>query len=503
MAYQTTITNSGRALLAAALTGETINFCRVTIGSGSSLSPSTLTDLVSPKLNAQISSNERNGYYETLTCVFTNEGVSSGFSMTEIGVFAVDPEDDDAEILYAYILITDGDGGKIPAASAATISRRILLNAYVSTAQDVQATLDTRLIYATVDDLNEHNADPDAHHDILATFQTKTNLLNTETIADADSIPFYDASASAHKKTTWGTLAGILKNAFFPSASGILKGDGSRNISAATAGTDYQSATQKLTAETALADADTVPFYDASASAHRKTTWSNIVSKIRTALIGGVNGLLKANGSGVVTAATAGLDYQQTTNVLPNENTLASDDMIPFYDVSVTNHRSTKWSNILSKIRTEMFGTANGLLKANGSGSISVATAGSDYQKATNGLTAEATLADDDTFPFYDKSAAADRKTTWTNVKAKLKTYFDTLYNKTTVDSALSSTSTNPVQNKVIYNALQSVQTAVFSAGTTAPSNTKLLWIDTTATTGGLKYYNGSAWVYVPVAYKQ
>lgn len=42
---------------------------------------------------------------------------------------------------------------------------------------------------------------------------------------------------------------------------------------------------------------------------------------------------------------------------------------------------------------------------------------------------------------------------------------------------------------------------AVFSVGTSAPSDTRLLWIDTTANTGGLKYYNGSAWVVVPVAY--
>ena len=41
----------------------------------------------------------------------------------------------------------------------------------------------------------------------------------------------------------------------------------------------------------------------------------------------------------------------------------------------------------------------------------------------------------------------------------------------------------------------------VFHAGAAAPSNTKLLWIDTTAGTGGLKYYNGSKWVHVPVAY--
>ena len=41
----------------------------------------------------------------------------------------------------------------------------------------------------------------------------------------------------------------------------------------------------------------------------------------------------------------------------------------------------------------------------------------------------------------------------------------------------------------------------IFHSGTTAPTNTKLLWIDTTAETGGLKYYNGSSWEHVPVAY--
>ena len=42
---------------------------------------------------------------------------------------------------------------------------------------------------------------------------------------------------------------------------------------------------------------------------------------------------------------------------------------------------------------------------------------------------------------------------------------------------------------------------SVVHVGTSAPTNTKLLWIDTTATTGGLKYHNGSSWVHVPVAY--
>ena len=40
-----------------------------------------------------------------------------------------------------------------------------------------------------------------------------------------------------------------------------------------------------------------------------------------------------------------------------------------------------------------------------------------------------------------------------------------------------------------------------FEVGTTAPTNTKKLWIDTNSTTGGLKYYNGTSWVAVPVSY--
>ena len=42
------------------------------------------------------------------------------------------------------------------------------------------------------------------------------------------------------------------------------------------------------------------------------------------------------------------------------------------------------------------------------------------------------------------------------------------------------------------------VTLSVFHVGTTEPSDTNVLWIDTA---NGLKYYNGTAWVTVPVAY--
>ena len=52
-------------------------------------------------------------------------------------------------------------------------------------------------------------------------------------------------------------------------------------------------------------------------------------------------------------------------------------------------------------------------------------------------------------------------------------------------------------------NTLQNVITSfnVFVIDSTAPTDTNKLWIDTDSTYGGLKYYDGTAWKHVPVAY--
>jgi hypothetical protein len=50
----------------------------------------------------------------------------------------------------------------------------------------------------------------------------------------------------------------------------------------------------------------------------------------------------------------------------------------------------------------------------------------------------------------------------------------------------------------LVWNQVRGPETKQFHVGTTAPSNTNLLWIDTA---NGLKYHNGTDWVIVPVAY--
>lgn len=48
------------------------------------------------------------------------------------------------------------------------------------------------------------------------------------------------------------------------------------------------------------------------------------------------------------------------------------------------------------------------------------------------------------------------------------------------------------------------IVTDIWSYSSTAPDNTKLLWIDSNATTGGLKFYKNATdgWVHVPVAWQ-
>ena len=66
------------------------------------------------------------------------------------------------------------------------------------------------------------------------------------------------------------------------------------------------------------------------------------------------------------------------------------------------------------------------------------------------GDTAETAIDDADTIPFYDTSATSKRKSTWSNIKSVLKTYFDTLYNKITVAVSKKGTASSSAFRKQV-----------------------------------------------------
>ena len=88
-------------------------------------------------------------------------------------------------------------------------------------------------------------------------------------------------------------------------------------------------------------------------------------------------------------------------------------------------------------VRGKTFYKANG---ARSTGSAVIPDISNCYQTTD---TAETDIQDADYFPFYDTSATAKRKTLWSNIKAKLKAYFDTVY-ATLASPAFTGTPTAP-----------------------------------------------------------
>lgn len=103
------LTSNGKALLAKWQAGGiTPEITRAAIGSGSyskTEDTSTRSSLKAEKLSVGISSESADGDTFSMRCVFDNKTVESGFSVTEVGIFAKDPTK--GEILYSISVSTD------------------------------------------------------------------------------------------------------------------------------------------------------------------------------------------------------------------------------------------------------------------------------------------------------------------------------------------------------------------------------------------------------------
>ena len=106
----------------------------------------------------------------------TNTGVTEKYQMTEIGIFATDPEM--GEILYA--VMTDPNPDTMPAAGSATVVKKTwTFNLIVDNTGDALAVIDSTSLI-TVGDLANHNNDTNAHAALAATIDD-TNVPTSDT----------------------------------------------------------------------------------------------------------------------------------------------------------------------------------------------------------------------------------------------------------------------------------------------------------------------------------
>lgn len=157
------ITNTGLSLVAAAHSGDTINFTAIKTGNGIYDGTEVLedmTDLKSVQQTFGISGLTREATVVKVRSVLSNEGLTNGYYMTEIGVYAIDPNTSN-EILYAFIIAEDDMSDYFSPYEDSP--QNITLEVYIEAAGLVEGVTFTASIvpgtYATAQDLEDYRVE--------------------------------------------------------------------------------------------------------------------------------------------------------------------------------------------------------------------------------------------------------------------------------------------------------------------------------------------------------
>lgn len=183
------LTDGGLNLMLRGLAGSKIEFSRIALGNGPEQGKEA-TDLSNPLLSVDISKIERNTTYVTLSGAFRNTDVSDGFSAKEIGVFAADPDNENAEILYClWYEENEVKADYVPAGTDRILETQIDVLVFVGEAENVSASLSSSLVYASAAELKAHMENQSNPHKITA---AQIGLGNIENKTISEQTPIYD-----------------------------------------------------------------------------------------------------------------------------------------------------------------------------------------------------------------------------------------------------------------------------------------------------------------------
>lgn len=158
------MTDVGNALQAKVNAGQTkLTFTKIKVGSGvNATNPLALTDVISSKWETTNIIVKREGKIVSVDTFITNSGITEAFRMSEIGLFANDP--DKGEILYAYL--TDPEPDRMPAeGGAAVVSQELTIGMMFSNTGNVSLTVNMGAL-VNQEQLKEHNSSTSSHSPI-------------------------------------------------------------------------------------------------------------------------------------------------------------------------------------------------------------------------------------------------------------------------------------------------------------------------------------------------
>lgn len=180
-----TMTDVGANLQAKVNAGKTkLTFTKIKVGSGiNATNPLALTDVISSKWETTNFVVKQEGKIVSVDTFITNTGIHEAFRMSEIGLFAQDP--DKGEILYAYL--TDPEPDRMPAeGGSVVVSQELTIGMVFSNTGNVSLTVNMGAL-VTHEQLERHNSDEHAHDNrFKAIIQQVNNIITS--VDDSDSL---------------------------------------------------------------------------------------------------------------------------------------------------------------------------------------------------------------------------------------------------------------------------------------------------------------------------
>lgn len=197
-----TMTDVGADLQAKVNAGKTkLTFTKIKVGSGvNATNPLALTDVISSKWETTNFVVKQEGKIVSVDTFITNTGIHEAFRMSEIGLFAQDP--DKGEVLYAYL--TDPEPDRMPAeGGSVVVSQELTIGMVFSNTGNVSLTVNMGALVTheqLTEAVKQHNDDENAHGGLLQNLKSQLATHNT----DISSHPaITDAIAKILGATDW------------------------------------------------------------------------------------------------------------------------------------------------------------------------------------------------------------------------------------------------------------------------------------------------------------
>lgn len=180
-----TMTDVGADLQAKVNAGKTkLTFTKIKVGSGvNATNPLALTDVISSKWETTNFVVKQEGKIVSVDTFITNNGITEAFRMSEIGLFAQDP--DKGEVLYAYL--TDPEPDRMPAEGGSVfVSQELTIGMVFSNTGNVSLTVNMGALVTheqLTEAVKQHNDDTNAHGGLLQNLKTQLATHNTDVLS--------------------------------------------------------------------------------------------------------------------------------------------------------------------------------------------------------------------------------------------------------------------------------------------------------------------------------